>query len=157
MRKKQGIYAREKIRHICKKTFITSNVLNVQHLTLPSFSSKRDHEQYLHHYSILDEHPIAVHSSLGSREDLSSFSPALKYMMQLYKFKLHYSQTTVGMGWYLNVNSCRFSNLNVTHRNSQVLILTTPPMTLIRCLFYSQSDQHNTNYCFLNVGNILSF
>ena len=46
------------------------------------------------------EHLIAMHSSLGSMEDLSSFSPALKYMMQFYKLKLHYSQTIVGMRQY---------------------------------------------------------
>lgn len=91
-----------------------NNVLSVQHLTPPPFSSNRDHQHYLYHYLILDEHPIAVCSSLGSMEDLSSFSPVLKDMMQFYELKLYYSQTRVGMRKYLNVNSSRFLNLNLS-------------------------------------------
>lgn len=91
-----------------------SNVPNVQHLTLPSLSSNGDHQHdYLHHYLILDECPIAAHSSLGSIEDPSGVSAALQYMMQMYMLKPHQSQAAPCVRQYLTMNSCRVSNLNV--------------------------------------------
>lgn len=90
-----------------------SSVPSVQNLTPLSFSSNTDHQHWLCHYLIWDEHPVAVHSFIGSIEGLSSFSLALKYTMQFYTLKLHYSQRRVGTRQYLNVNSCRFFNLNL--------------------------------------------
>ena len=107
------------------------------------------------HYLIFEWASYRNAFSSGSIEDLSSFSPVLKYMIQFYKLKLQYSQIIVGMRqyqkyciyFYLNVFPQLLSSINFNDTSNEfdkVSILFPGRFNIIQ------------SHCFLNMKNILS-